>query len=72
MSIDSKPFHPDTYIGPDQEDEETGEPAPKERSMTVKLRVENTMRWRWAKDEDGADVRPPSTYNYNWNNASLP
>lgn len=58
MSIDSKPFHPDTYIGPDQEDEETPDNA-KERSMTIKLKVENTMRWRWAKDENGVDVSPP-------------
>lgn len=54
MSIDSKPFHPDTYIGPDQEDEETTDKA--KESMTIKLKVENTMRWRWVKDENGVDV----------------
>lgn len=24
--------------------------------MSIKLKVENTLRWRWAKDEDGQDV----------------
>ncbi|KAJ3549726.1 hypothetical protein NMY22_g765 [Coprinellus aureogranulatus] len=70
MSIDSKPFHPDTYIGPDQEDEEAADNA-KERSMTIKLRVENTMRWRWAKDENGADKRQSNARIVRWSDGSL-
>ena len=55
--MDSKPFHPDTYIGPEQEEEEgqTGESL-REQSMSIKLKVENTMRWRWNKDAGGRDV----------------
>ena len=56
VTIDSKPFHPDTYIEPDQEYEETQGANAKERSMTTKLKVENALRWRWTKDENGMDV----------------
>ena len=54
VKVDSKPFHPDTYIGPDQEDEElAGAENSRESSMSIKLKVENTLRWRWVRDEDG-------------------
>jgi hypothetical protein len=57
VKVDSKPFHSDTYIGPEQEDEEA-QPAEtlREKSMIIKLNVENTVRWRWVKDQSGADV----------------
>jgi len=55
--VDTKPFHPDTYSGPEHEDEDLQGDNIREKSMTVKLRVENTLRWRWAKDENGHDVR---------------
>jgi RNA polymerase-associated protein LEO1 len=59
VKVDSKPFHPDTYIGPDQEDEEpTGVENARESSMSIKLKVENTLRWRWVKDDDGNNVSP--------------
>lgn len=69
MSIDSKPFHPDTYIGPDQEDEETTDKA--KESMTIKLKVENTMRWRWVKDENGVDKRQSNARIVRWSDGSL-
>ena len=60
IKVDSKPFHPDTYVGPDQEDEElAGAENSRESSMSVKLKVENTLRWRWVKDEDGNYVSLP-------------
>ena len=57
VKFDSQPFHPDTYVGPDQEDEDA-QPAEslREKSMSIKLKVENTVRWRWVKDADGRDV----------------
>lgn len=58
VKVDSKPFHRDTYVGPEQ-DEDADAMLPKataERNMAVKLRVENTIRWRWVKDETGEDV----------------
>lgn len=57
VKVDSKPFHPDTYVGPEQEDEESQQAENlREKSMTIKLKVENTVRWRWIKDESGQDV----------------
>lgn len=58
VKMDSKPFHPDTYVGPEHEDEESQQQAEslREKSMTIKLKVENTVRWRWVKDEQGQDV----------------
>jgi len=57
VKVDSKPFHPDTYMGPEHDDDELqqGENL-RERSMTIKLKVENTVRWKWARDEFGQDV----------------
>ena len=57
VRVDSKPFHTDTYIGPEHEDEETQQTESiREKSMTIKLKVENTVRWRWTKDELGTEV----------------
>jgi len=56
VKVDTKPFHPDTYVGPEHEDEELHVDSVREKSMTIKLKVENTLRWRWAKDEYGQDV----------------
>jgi len=59
VKVDSKPFHPDTYVGPEQDDEDTiPSENIREKSMTIKLKVENTVRWRWYKDEFGQDVGP--------------
>lgn len=57
VKIDTKPFHPETYMGPEH-DEEEGQQAQtlREQSMTIKLKVENTVRWRWTKNEFGDDV----------------
>lgn len=56
VKVDSKPFHPDTYVGPEQEDEELTAESLREKSMSIKLKVENTVRWRWVKDQHGQDV----------------
>lgn len=56
VKVDSKPFHPDTYVGPEQEDEELTAESLREKSMSIKLKVENTVRWRWVKDEHAQDV----------------
>ena len=44
-------------MGPEQ-DEEDSHPneSIREKSMSIKLKVENTVRWRWIKDEFGQDV----------------
>jgi RNA polymerase-associated protein LEO1 len=63
VKVDSKPYHPDTYLGPEQEDDESQQAETlRETSMTIKLKVENTVRWRWTKDEFGEDVSPSMLY----------
>lgn len=54
--MDTKPFHPETYIGPEQEDEELQTDNIREKSMSIKLKVENTLRWRWTKEDNSQDV----------------
>ena len=54
VKVDSKPFHPDTYVGPEHEEDFLG--GTHERDMGIKLRVENTVRWRWTKNKDDQDV----------------
>jgi RNA polymerase-associated protein LEO1 len=67
VKVDSKPFHPDSYIGPEHEEDFSG--GTHERDMDIKLRVENTVRWRWIKDNDGQDVSSfvPSTLSFYMN-----
>ena len=57
VKIDSQPFHPDTYRGPEA-DLDLAEQAEtiRERSMSIKLEVENTIRWRWTTGPNGEDV----------------
>lgn len=44
-------------MGPEHEEEELQQAESlRERSMTIKLKVENTLRWKWTKDEMGNDV----------------
>ena len=51
VKLDSKPFDRDTYVGPDQTDDTlSGNAAEvREKSMSIKLEVENTIRWRWKR-----------------------
>ena len=57
--METKPFHPDTYVGPEQEDEDGGGSL-REKNV-IKLKVENTLRWRWSKDDLGRDVSGTDT-----------
>ena len=72
VKVDSKPFHPDTYMGPEHDEDEVqhGENL-RERSMTIKLKVENTVRWRWGKDEFGQDVRQSNSRIIRWSDGTL-
>ncbi|KAL5536967.1 LEO1 [Sanghuangporus sanghuang] len=68
VKLDSKPFHPDTYTGPEQSPSGISE---RERSMSIKLDVENTIRWRWAKDEFGQDTRQSNSRVIRWSDGTL-
>ncbi|KAF9074915.1 Leo1-like protein-domain-containing protein [Rhodocollybia butyracea] len=73
VKMDSKPFHHDTYIGPEHEDDDAVQQAEtlREKSMTIKLKVENTIRWRWIKDELGGDRRQSNSRIIRWSDGSM-
>ncbi|KAF7309645.1 hypothetical protein MIND_00335600 [Mycena indigotica] len=72
VKVDSKPFHPDTYIGPEHEEEEPQHVETlREKSMTIKLKVENTLRWRWTKDAEDQDVKQSNSRVIRWSDGSL-
>ncbi|KAG2011694.1 RNA polymerase-associated protein LEO1 [Coprinopsis cinerea AmutBmut pab1-1] len=71
VQVDSKPFHPDTYIGPEHDEDDAGTETLKQRSMSIKLRVESTIRWRWTKDENGRDVQQSNSRIIRWSDGSL-
>ncbi|KAF8587388.1 Leo1-domain-containing protein [Ramaria rubella] len=74
VKLDSKPFHPDTYVGPEQDDDDTTQQqmdALRERSESIKLEVENTVRWRWVKGVDGEDRRQSNSRVIRWSDGSL-
>ncbi|EGN96576.1 hypothetical protein SERLA73DRAFT_111176 [Serpula lacrymans var. lacrymans S7.3] len=72
VKVDSKPFHPDTYIGPEHEDEEAHHAETiREKSMTIKLKVENTVRWKWDKDEFEQDKKQSNSRVIRWSDGTL-
>ncbi|PIL25081.1 hypothetical protein GSI_12970 [Ganoderma sinense ZZ0214-1] len=72
IKLDSKPFHPETYIGPEQEEEDPHHAESlREKSMSIKLKVENTVRWRWSKDEFGQDRKQSNSRIVRWSDGSL-
>lgn len=54
VKLDPKPFHPDSYTGPDMSTDGVSE---REKSASIKLEVENTIRWKWTKDSLGQSVK---------------
>ncbi|KAH9888930.1 Leo1-like protein-domain-containing protein [Cubamyces lactineus] len=71
IKVDSKPFHPDTYVGPDEDEEGQQSESLREKSMSVKLKVENTVRWRWGRDQHGQDRRQSNSRIVRWSDGSL-
>ncbi|KAJ3893333.1 Leo1-like protein-domain-containing protein [Lentinula edodes] len=73
VRMDSKPFHTDTYVGPEQEEDDAIQQAEtlREKSMSIKLKVENTMRWKWVKDEYGGDRRQSNSRIIRWSDGTM-
>ncbi|KAI5116867.1 hypothetical protein M0805_005835 [Coniferiporia weirii] len=67
VKLDPKPFHPESYVGPEQSTDGVGE---KEKSLSIKLEVENTIRWRWTKDEFGQDKRQSNSRIIRWSDGT--
>ncbi|KAH9479487.1 RNA polymerase-associated protein LEO1 [Psilocybe cubensis] len=70
VKVDTKPFHPDTYVGPDEEEALVGAAA-REKANTIKLKVGNMLRWRWTKDATGEDRKESNSRIIRWSDGSL-
>ncbi|XP_065684113.1 RNA polymerase-associated protein LEO1 [Hydra vulgaris] len=67
LSVDTKPFDPNFYEDEIDDDEVLDE----EGRARLKLRVENTIRWRYAKDKDGNEVKESNCRMVRWSDGSL-
>ncbi|KAG8746088.1 hypothetical protein FRC10_006191 [Ceratobasidium sp. 414] len=66
LKLDTKPFHQDTYEGPqeDYEDEARKESA-------IMLDVTNTIRWRWVQGENGEMKKESNSRIVRWSDGSM-
>ncbi len=67
LSVDCRPFDPDNY-----EDEiEDEDSLDEEGRARLKLKVENTIRWRIGFDEEGKTVRESNARVVKWSDGSM-
>ena len=66
-SIDTRPFDPN-YYEYEGDDEEIMDEEGRKR---LKLKVENTIRWRRSKTEDGEEVRESNARLVKWKNGAM-
>ncbi|XP_030883989.1 RNA polymerase-associated protein LEO1-like isoform X1 [Leptonychotes weddellii] len=67
LSIEPKPFDPQYY-----EDEFEGEKVLDEEDRTrLRLKVENTIRWRKRRDEGGNEIKESNARVVKWSDGSL-
>lgn len=67
LSVDTRPFDPDTYE--DEIDEE--ETLDEEGRQRIKLKVSNTIRWREYMDDFGVMVKESNTRMVKWSDGSM-
>nr|XP_051677963.1 RNA polymerase-associated protein LEO1 [Oryctolagus cuniculus] len=67
LSIDPKPFDPQFY-----EDEREDKKMPYDGDrIRLKLKVENTIRWRIRRDEEGNEIRESNARIVKWSDGSM-
>ncbi|XP_033022817.1 RNA polymerase-associated protein LEO1 [Lacerta agilis] len=67
LSVEPRPFDPQYY-----EDEfEDEEMLDEEGRTRLKLKVENTIRWRTRRDEEGSEVRESNARIVKWSDGSM-
>ncbi|KAL9966187.1 hypothetical protein ACROYT_G024225 [Oculina patagonica] len=66
LSIERKPFDPALYEDEMEEDEVLDE----EGRARLKLKVENTIRWRYRKDDEGNEVKESNARIVRWSDGS--
>lgn len=67
LSVDCRPFDPETYED-EIEDEDT---LDEEGRARLKLKVENTIRWRINFDENGKAIRESNARMVKWSDGSM-
>uniref|UniRef100_A0A5K3FMT2 RNA polymerase-associated protein LEO1 n=1 Tax=Mesocestoides corti TaxID=53468 RepID=A0A5K3FMT2_MESCO len=67
LSVETRPFDPDFYEGELDEDEVLDE----EGRTRLKLKVENTIRWRYAKNDRGDVIHESNSRVVRWSDGSL-
>ncbi|CAB4012071.1 RNA polymerase-associated LEO1, partial, partial [Paramuricea clavata] len=67
LSVETKPFDLTTYEDEFEEDEVMDD----EGRSRLKLRVENTIRWRNAKDDEGNDIKESNARVVRWSDGTM-
>lgn len=67
LSIGTNEYHPDYYDDEIDDDEKRDA----EGRARLKLRVENTIRWRKAKDEDGNEIAESNARIVEWSDGTM-
>jgi len=66
LSVESRPFDQDTY----EDEMEDGEQQDEEGRTRLKLKVENTIRWRQERDKEGQPVIQSNARMVKWSDGS--
>ncbi|KAG9018905.1 hypothetical protein FRB90_008486 [Tulasnella sp. 427] len=69
IKLESNPFDQDTYQGPGLDDDSSLNN--REKSMGIKLEVENTIRWRWVKAPDGTMRKQSNSRIIRWSDGTM-
>ncbi|KAJ1306541.1 hypothetical protein OPQ81_007542 [Rhizoctonia solani] len=67
LKLDTKPFHNETYEGP--QDEYDGED--RKAASAIMLDVTNTIRWRWIQGENGEMKKQSNARVVKWSDGSM-
>lgn len=69
LKILFRPFHPETYE--DENPKEGEEQLDDEGKIRIRLKVENTIRWRYEKDSDGNLIKQSNAKMVRWSDGSM-
>ncbi|RNA34467.1 RNA polymerase-associated LEO1 isoform X1 [Brachionus plicatilis] len=68
LSVEPKPFDPETY---EDENPAKSDTLDEEGKTRVRLKVENTIRWKYEKDTDGNLMKQSNAKIVKWSDGSL-
>ncbi len=67
LSVEARPFDPETY----EDENPKGDALDEEGKTRVRLKVENTLRWRYEKDADGNLIKQSNAKMVKWSDGSM-